>query len=344
MGKVTIKSIASDLGLSRNTVSMALKGNDLVAPQTREKILRYAVKVGFIEKIPDVSQKEMLKEKHTLYHIMILRKSDVAVYWDKVINGITEEASRNYCQAHVAVISDEEEKNGQFPLGLDEKICAVFIVKLMDWNYVKKIKERGFHIILLDDYYNKDVIPLGDVVRIEGGNAVSFLTRHLIAQGMRRIGFLNENSYIYETMHDRYVGYLDAMNQAGIPLEPDLVMPAMESDHFYFQSTFDQIVEEYEKLPEAVVCGNDQIAQNLTLALRKKGLRVPEDVAVTGFDDNEDEMMDPFFSTVHVNAKWLGRRMVQCLLWRMQNEEAPYEKITVSGEVILRKSSCKNRN
>lgn len=344
MGKVTIKSIASDLGLSRNTVSMALKGNDLVAPQTREKILRYAVKVGFIEEVPDVSQKETIKEKHTLYHIMILRKSDEAVYWDKVINGITEEASRNYCQTHVAVVSDEEEKNGQFPLGLDEKICAVFCVKLMDWNYVKKIKESGFQIILLDDYYNKEVMPLGDVVRIEGVKAVSFLTRHLIEQGIQKIGFLNENSYTYETMHDRYVGYLDAMNQAGIVVEPNLVMPAMESDHFYFQSTFDRIVEEFQILPDAMVCGNDQIAHKLTLALRKKGLRVPEDVAVTGFDDNEDEMMDPFFSTVHVNAKWLGRRMVQCFLWRMQNQDAPYEKITVSGEVILRKSSCKNRN
>lgn len=307
MGKVTIKSIASDLGLSRNTVSMALKGNDLVAPKTREKILRYAVKVGFIEEVPDVSQKETIKEKHTLYHIMILRKPDQAVYWDKVISGIAQEASRNNCQTHVPVLTDEEEQDGQFPLGLDETICAVFCVKLVDRKYLEKLKKYGYQIVLLDDYRDNDLIPLGDVVRIEGIKSVSFLTRHLIEQG--------------------------------IPLKPDLVMPSMESDHFYLQSTFDEIVDSYVMLPEAVVCGNDRIAMYLTQAFRKRGIRVPEDVAVTGFDNDEDEMMDPFFTTVHVNAKWLGCRMVQSFLWRMQNRNAPYEKIVVSGQAIIRKSS-----
>ena len=68
---------------------------------------------------------------------------------------------------------------------------------------------------------------------------------------------------------------------------------------------------------------------------------MPEDVAVTGFDDDEAERLDPFFSTVHVNANWLGQRMVQSFMWRMQNPEAPYEKIVVAGDVIIRRSSCK---
>lgn len=342
MGKVTIQSMAKELGLSRNTVSLALKGSDLVSPQTKEMVMRHAGKLGYIDYVP---QREVVKPvKQTLYHIMILRKPEEALYWDKVINGISVEASKYNCQTQVAVITDEEEELGLFPLGLDEKIQAVFCVKLMRWDYLKKMKDSGYHVFVLDDYQSSQDEPLGDVVRSEGVKAVSHLTQHLIDQGMRKIGFVNEHSGTYETMHDRYMGYLETMMNAGIELIPELVKPNMESDRFYSQGSFDQMVEELSVIPEAVVCGNDQIAQYLTIAFRKKGIRVPEDVAITGFDNDEHERLDPFFSTVHVNAQWLGRRMVQSFLWRMEHPDAPYEKIVVNGDVIIRKSSCKNVN
>ncbi len=85
------------------------------------------------------------------------------------------------------------------------------------------------------------------------------------------------------------------------------------------------------------MCGNDEIAKFLTQTLRGRGIRVPEDVAVTGFDNDEEGMLDPFFTTVNVDAKWLGKRMVQCFLWRLGHPEAPFEKI----DVIIRKSSVK---
>lgn len=329
--------MAKELGLSRNTVSLALKRSELVSVQTQEMVLRYAAKIGYIDDIP--GKERAIEPSNKGYRIMILRKPEGAVYWDKVINGISEEASKNHCQTQVAVISDEEEENGYFPLGLDEKIDAVFCVKLLRWEYVKKIKDSGYPIFILDGYQDSQKEVLGDVVRSEGVKSVSFLTRHLIEQGMTRIGFLNEHSSSYESMHDRYIGYLDAMKEAGLSLESNLVEPDMRDTDFYYQSTFDALVERFGTMPEAVVCGNDQIAQYLTLALRKKGLRVPEDIAVTGFDDDESDRLDPFFTTVHVNAKWLGQRMVQVFLWRMQNMSAPYEKIVVEGKVIIRKSS-----
>ena len=339
MAKITIQNMAKELGLSRNTVSLALKKSDLVSEHTKEMVFRYASKVGYIDNL--ANEEAVTNSTESGYHIMILRKPEGAVYWDKVINGISEEASKNHCQTHVAVISDEEEKNGNFPLGLDEKIDAVFCVKLLKWEYLKKIKDSGYPIFILDGYQDSQKEALGDIVRSEGVKSVSFLTRHLIDQGMTKIGFLNEHSSSYESMHDRYRGYLDAMKEAGIALDNNIIEPDMRDTDFYFQSTFDALVDGFGTIPEAMVCGNDQIAQYLTLALRKKGLQVPEDVAVTGFDDDESDRLDPFFTTVHVNARWLGRRMVQVFLWRMKNPDAPYEKIVVEGTVKIRRSSKK---
>lgn len=347
MAKVTIQSIAKDLGLSRNTVSMALKGNDLVAPRTREMVMRYAQQAGYVICSEQESGEEKPGERQDApdHRIMILRKPDVAVYWDKVINGISEEASRHHCQIQVAVVTDEDERELRFPLGMGSGIEAVFCVKMMNGDYVRRIRQRGIQVFLLDTYKDTDEEVPGDVVKTESFQPIVKLTRHLIDQGMRRIAFLNESSSLYETMHDRYDGYLYAMCQAGIEPVPELVMPDTElvSSEFYNTETFDKIVEEYRKqgLPEAVVCGNDEIAKFLTQALRKNGIRVPEDVAVTGFDNDEEGMLDPFFTTVNVDAKWLGRRLVQSFLWRLQYPEAPHEKIAVLGQVILRKSSKK---
>lgn len=346
MAKVTIQSIAKDLGLSRNTVSMALRGNELVAQRTREMVLRYAEQTGYVACPGQEDEGERQEARQDAEHqIMILRKPDVAVYWDKIINGISEEASRNHCRTQVAVVTQADEDAQRFPPGLDASIEAVFCVKMMNRDYVKKIRQKGIQVFLLDAYKDAgDGMP-GDVVKMESFQAVVKMTRHLIGQGMRRIAFLNESSSLYESMHDRLDGYLYAMNQAGIEVCPELVRPDsnLVNSEFYNEQTFQGIVEDYKKvgMPEAVVCGNDEIAKFLTQALRRAGIRVPEDVAVTGFDNDEEYMLDPFFTTVNVDAKWLGRRLFQCFLWRLQHPDAPYEKIEVSGEVIFRKSSRK---
>lgn len=356
MKKTTIQSIAETLGFSRNTVSMALRGSDMVAPKTREIILKYADSVGY-PRIPYECQ-EVEAAEDVVYHIMILRKPDAAVYWDKIVNGISEEASRNHCQTQVAVVTDEAEREGRFPLGLDETIQAVFCVKIIKQEYLRKIREKGIQVYMLDtclkqygqrDFRTDVLYPrqsawneiLGDVVKPEGIDTTKVLVHHLADQGMRRIGFLNDSSSIYETMHDRYTGYVQGMEQAGLELEPGIVLTDVKSNNFYELRVFEKVVEGYRRMPEAVVCGNDMIAKFLTQALRRKGFRVPEDVAVTGFDNDEDGMLDPFFTTVYIDAKWLGRRMVQCFLRRMQFPDAPYEKIVVLGEVIIRKSSCR---
>ncbi len=339
MGKITIQRIAKELGFSRNTVSMALKGNDMVAPQTREMIVKYAKSLGYCGLAEEEEEPEFREDTDASYYIMILKRAHMAVYWDKVISGISEEASRYHCQIQIVVVTDEDEKEKRLPLGLGENIQAIFCVNLLDMEYMKMIRQKGIQIYLLDNYMNVSGEPFYDVVKMVGFSVTAQLTGHLISQGMKRIGFLNENSSVYESMYDRYTGYLYAMKRAGIETDPAIVLPDMESDHFYDPDTFDQIVESFEVLPEAVVCGNDEIAKRLTQALRFKGYRVPEDVAVTGFDNDEEGMLNPFFSTVNVNAKWMGRRMVQCFIHRMKHPGMPYEEVLIHGNIILRKSS-----
>ena len=267
MGKVTIQSMAKELGLSRNTVAMALKDDPKVAPVTRERVLRMAKRNGYLGENVYVEEVRAPQEKH--YNIMVLRTRDAAVYWDRVVSGISEEASLNNCQTRVAVVTEREEENGILPLGLNENIDAIFCIKMLPPEYMQKLVNLGYRIFQLDHYCGIEQRPMGDIVRVDGVQPVSLLTSHLIGQGMTRIGFLSEHSSTYESMHDRYVGFLAAMEQAGIPLDEELVRPNMESDHFYYPENFDKIVASYDTLPEAIVCGNDMIAKRLTESFRK---------------------------------------------------------------------------
>ena len=94
MGKVTIQSMAKELGLSRNTVAMALKDDPKVAPVTRERVLRMAKRNGYLGENVYVEEVRAPQEKH--YNIMVLRTRDAAVYWDRVVSGQSQRPSHNY--------------------------------------------------------------------------------------------------------------------------------------------------------------------------------------------------------------------------------------------------------
>lgn len=342
MSKVTIQSIAKEMGLSRNTVSLALKGSELVSPNTANRILRFAERSGYLDNSqPEEFYEPETKETREALQIMILRKTDNAVYWDKVIGGISGEASMHNCQTRVAVIASEAEQALQLPIGFNKEIKAVFCVNLFSKEYLRKIRDMGIMIFTLDTYVEYEGEQWGDVVIMESHKAVQEIVQHLIKRGIRKIGFLNEHSNSYESMYDRYTGCIRAIECAGLELDRSIILPDMECDNFYALETFERIVDSIKEMPEAIVCGNDEIAKMLTQTLRNKGFQVPKDVAVTGFDNDEEGMLNPFFTTVHLDSQWMGRRMVQCFLKRLKYPDAPYEKIVISGKVIIRKSSLR---
>ncbi len=338
MSKITIQDIAREMGLSRNTVSLALKGSPSVTKRTQERVRKYACEVGYLEEYhPKAYRKD---EK---IQVMLLRKPDIAVFWDKIISGISEEASAQNFQMQVAVVNAEAEETMQLPNGIDNNIKAVFCINPFEREYVKKIKDMGIMIFSFDGYVTFKGETLGDEVKMESHMAIYEIVMHLIGQGIRNIGFLSEHSHTFETMYDRYQGYVRAMEQAGLPLNKKVIYSDAENDDFYSIRTFEQIVDNLEEIPEAFVCGNDEIAKYLTRAFRNKGYKVPEDIAITGFDNDEEGVLSPFFTTVGMDVKWLGRRLVQCLARRLMYPESPHEKVVVSSKAIFRKSSIKNR-
>ena len=113
---------------------------------------------------------------------------------------------------------------------------------------------------------------------------------------------------------------------------------------FYKTEEVEKALAGFPAIPEAIVCANDDIALDVIRCLRNRGLSVPRDVAVTGYDNVEGmAQLEPILTTVRVGNQRLGRRLVQQLMWRIQNPTFPKEVVFIGVEVIFRQSTNKHR-
>lgn len=334
---MTIQEMANALGLSRNTVSLALKDNEIVSESTRRRVQEYALKAGYYKAMPAVSD-----IKHQ-YRVLVLRRPNEAVFWDRIMSGIMQEARKENCLIQAAVVLEEDVESMTLPAGCNDGIDAFLFLNLFPQEYVQMILRYGHIGIFLDgDVQVSQSTMLGDMVKVEGTRCVYCMTKQLISQGLRRIAFLSSTDVSYcQTIWDRLIGYQHAMEEANLPMTTMKDLLKINKNNVYNLEELTSFVDSIRKMPEAFVCSNDVIAERLIRILEKRNIRVPEDVAVTGFDNIEALNVRKFITTADFQGEWLGRRLVQQILWRFRHPEAPYEVVTLDSRIIYRRSSEK---
>lgn len=337
MSHITMKKIAEDLGLSRNTVSLALKDDPRVSAETKRKIISYAVSVGYFKLSPDELNPY---QTGSPIQILVIRRIDKTAYWDKIINGISEEASRYNFKISISVVTQENADGLVLPSGYSEDINVCIFLHKYEEAYVKKLLAKNIIGIFLDykSYECQEPI-MGDMIKSEGRRSMMQITRSLLSQGMTKIGYMCPYYIKAETFDDRYEGFRAAMEEANVPILPEYVVRSSPCQDKAL--ALKSALEQYPDLPEAIVCANDDSAIRLANLLIEQGIRIPEDVAITGFDNDEYDSFAPFFTTVESDAFQIGRRTIQQVVWRMQHPDAPFETITIASSPVYRRSSQK---
>ena len=179
-------------------------------------------------------------------------------------------------------------------------------------NHLAELHSRDFPVVLIDD----QGIPPEGTPWISADNRVGAYeaTRHLIRLGHRRIAHI-QGPLKYQVSHDRYQGYCDALNEAGISLDPVLVLEGdfmPPTGRTCANAFFDLPAA---KRPTAIFAGSDYMAYGAIAAAEQRGLRVPEDMAVVGFDDNPSSAhMEPALTTVRQPFYEMGCRSSEILL------------------------------
>jgi DNA-binding LacI/PurR family transcriptional regulator len=183
-----------------------------------------------------------------------------------------------------------------------------------------------------------------DYVSVDNTEAAAAIVRHLLDMGHRSIAHLTNRDRA-STVAERLAGYRHALEAAGIPYRPERVLeaPFMEPEPDRGGRTDDQVAEQLLGLPDrptAVFAVNDYHALSLIAALRARGVRVPEDVVVAGFDDAERWTPGhSFLTTARQPFDRMGAEAVKLLLRRLRTPAGPYRHVVLDAPLVVRGST-----
>ena len=177
-----------------------------------------------------------------------------------------------------------------------------------------------------------------DHVAVDSVGAARAMTEHLISLGHRRIGAIGRHPGV-STGSVRLKGYRAALREAGLPVEPDLIMATENYSREEGRLAMLQLLSLPEP-PDAVFCFNDLMAIGALRACAERGVRVPEDVAVAGFDDSlEGRYTTPSLTSVTPNMDFLVDSVLRLLTRRIQSPGTPGEQVRVPWALVLREST-----
>ncbi|MFB5190223.1 LacI family DNA-binding transcriptional regulator [Alicyclobacillus fastidiosus] len=341
--KVTMQQIADQAGVSKYAVSKALSGQSGVSQETRDKIVKIATQLGYFiqPQVAAGARRPAAGDGRKANTVLILlqnvrMQNRASSYWGRIVDGMIEALKHQELNMMIVTEHSPEHFLGVLnPSGLLGIIGVGHVANPV----LLEVRKLGIPCILVD--HEDDTVPC-DSLFINNFDASSRLTNYLIGVGHRRLQFIGDISFA-ESFFERWLAFRTALEKNGIPVDQNESF--LREQGMSPEQQQDRIAQEVEsmrvagRLPSALVCANDSIAINAIRALTSLGIRVPEDVSVTGFDDIDDVFqVAPALTTVHVDKEAMGSRAVDMLLRRVEAPDAKREKLLLSGDVVFRDS------
>ncbi len=298
--------ICRETNLSRTTVRRAIA--DLVEEGL---LVRFRGRGTFVNISRTSSQKKLLA-------LLVCQHSHVSGAYDLLIGGARDAASRHGYQLLLANSHNEAESGIEQAMRLNEhRVAGTIVVPLQTPTpdqstamVLRALRQAGQKVVLVDeDSADAEISSVSSQNR----EATEALTRHLIGLGHRRIAFLTSTRT--EVVGEREEGFRQAMTEAGLPVPPEYFLEVAGRDPSLQGRQEIDVFMAMRKPPEAIVCLHDLIALNALTRCAERGWRVPQDVAIVGFDDLPQAANSvPPLTSVHQPLSEIGSRAVELLI------------------------------
>jgi LacI family transcriptional regulator len=331
--KVTMNDIARAAGVSQATVSLVLNQsrNIKLSEETRQRVIAVAGELGY-DRLPAIHSPRNQEE------IALLISSLQS--FDPFVDAITqsrEAAWRNEVLLTVYDYGDDHQLALNIIRQLEKRNCVGIILASPVTTVVDMTAFQdctSLPLVLLNQRDpNSPLLP--SFVPDDYANAFQ-LTRHLINQGARRIAHITGESWM-EATRQRLAGYHAALAQAGITPQPEWVQQTNWQFNESHQAT--EILLKQATRPEAIFCASDWLAIGCYQALSAQGVRVPDDMLVAGYDDqNISEQMTPPLTSIQLPYGELGRLAVEYLC----HAEDTATHLSLAGRLKIRRSTAAN--
>lgn len=331
-----LKDLASQLGISPSTVSLALHNRPGISEATREKIFDALREQGLEELIP-AARPRLLKNIR-----LVLYKNGKDIITDtpfflQLIEGIDQQAKRSGINLMISYLTCGPSIKEQVE-HLKENDCEgiILLATEMSAEQTAPFRSLGLPLVALDGDFEE--IGL-DCVTISNAFSMKKAVEHLIKLGHKKIGYLKGSPPI-KNFTERFEGYCQALEEAGIPLPEDGIIKSAPTPEAAYETMKQRLLQRGVTCT-AFVADNDNILCGAMKAFREYNVAVPERVSVVGFDDLPlTELFDPPLTTIRVPKRQMGEISVSLMSSLLGDSFETPVKISVATELVLRKSTA----
>lgn len=320
------------------TVSRVINGNPRVKLETRQRVEDAVEALGYV---PNHLARGLSRRKTGTLALVVPDFTDP--FFSLILRGAEDVARRaGYGVILCNTASDVEREAVSLDEMVAHRVEGLLVAPVSDRSRtnLRRLEAHRLPFVLIDR-----VIPGVEVDLVQGDSVAGArqLVDHLVSLGHRRIGHVTESPAV-STARDRLRGYEEGLVAAGLAPEPELVVEGASSTvEGGFEATWRLLT--HEPLPSAIFAVNNLTAVGAIQAIRARGLRVPEDVAVVCFDDIElAALLDPFLTVMAQPAETFGTLAAQLLIDRITGRATGRRRrVVLPADLIVRASCGANR-
>lgn len=336
--RATARAVAERAGVSRTTVSFVLNNvSGMRIPEdTRQRVLQAAAELDYH---PDATARRMVSGRTNVLGFVIRQTPD-QVFADallpQMLGGVSKAARAHGLHILFEPIPPDDQSGAYGRLIRERHVDGIMLFgPRVDDQELLRIHSAGACVVLIGQLPNTE-IPFVDVDNVGGARLA---TEHLIRLGHRRIAHITNAPPEYTASTDRYTGYQQALQAAGIAPDPAL----MRYGAFTPESGQAAMAEllELSPRPTAVFIGSDAVALGALQLLHQRGVRVPEEMAIVGFDDIPlAGSISPSLTTVRIPASGLGWGAAELLTRLIEPEEDLRNPFVILETELVVRASC----
>jgi LacI family transcriptional regulator len=339
--QVTIKDIARELGISPSTVSRALKDHPDISPETKKLVNELAEKLNYQ---PNVVALSLRSSKTNTIGVII--PEIVHFFFSTVISGIEDVAySAGYniiiTQSNESLSREKSDLKALFNSRVDGMLMSISR-ETTDFDHIENILSKGMPIVFFDRIYDT---PNSSKVVVDDLTGAKDATLHLIEQGCKRIAHLVGPPNLVISQQ-RLEGYKQALQEKGLPLDESLLIQCPSGTTEEGRAAGELLIG-LKNRPDGIFASNDQSAMGAMQAIKQKGYKIPQDIAIVGFSNWAlSALMEPPLTSVDQPGFEMGQEAARILIRHIElkakKKEEPQPEVKLfKTRLIVRESSLK---
>lgn len=332
-----IKDVAAAAGVSWKTVSNVVNDTGRVGASTRERVQQVIAELGYR---PSLAGRQ-LRQGRTGILALAVPQIDSPYFSTLARETIEVAAARGY-----RVLIDETRGKAE----AERTVARGFEVRLLDGiifsplflslGDVDELRGATPMVLLGERPWDHDGVLGTDHVSIDNVAAAREATRHLLSTGRRRLAFLGAEPGVPERSGaPRLRGFVEELRDEGIDVDAAWVLPALDYRRSVGARVIEDVLARIDEI-DGILCANDLLALGAMHALRMNGIRVPQDVAVVGWDNTEDgRFANPGLTTVAPDVRGIAERSVERVVAQVEGSADVAEDLVVPHRLLVRESS-----